>query len=251
LWRFWSGRRFDGLVATALAAALILGENTIVRGAALDSGYSGDRGYITVMPYSGMPGFSYPFIFGLFSLLFSFGKGLLFFAPGLFLVARARRARPELAPFFDLSIAFLAGLVLVFSQWWAWYGGWKWGPRFLLFASYPSSVALAVALHTQVTVPRVIAAIAIAFWTVWVGVSGVVFDLRGLDACLANGYAMEHLCWYVPDFSPLLRPLVLPPGPLVSWQKIWMLCAALVVAVLVTSRSALSNENADGPAIPP
>jgi hypothetical protein len=62
---------------------------------------------------------------------------------------------------------------------------------------------------------------------------------------------MEHLCWYVPDFSPLLRPLVLPPGPLVSWQKIWMLFAALVVAVLVTSRSALSNKNADGPAIPP
>ena len=241
LWRFRTSRRWDGFIATALAAALILGENTIVRGSPLDGGYFRDRGVITVMPYSGMPGFSYPFIFGAFSLLFSFGKGLLFFAPGLLLVARARRARPELAPFFDLSIAFLTGLVLVFSQWWAWYGGWKWGPRFLLFASYPSSLALAVALQAPAPPARMFVAIALACWTVWVGVSGVVFDLDGLDTCIANGYAMEHLCWYVPDFSPLLRPLVLPPGPLAGWQKIWMVFAGLVAAVLITSRPAVSN----------
>ena len=241
LWRLWSNRRLDGLIATAVAAALILGENTIIRGAPLDAGYFRDRGAITVMPYSGMPGFSYPFIFGLFSLLFSFGKGLLFFAPGLLLVAHARRTRPQLAPFFDLSIAFLTGLVLVFSQWWAWYGGWKWGPRFLLLASYPSSLALAVALHARASLTRRIACIAIAFWTVWVGVSGVVFDLKGLDTCIANGYAMEHLCWYVPDFSPLLRPFVLPPGPLLGWQRIWMVFAALVAAVLMTSHCAVSK----------
>jgi hypothetical protein len=40
----------------------------------------------------------------------------------------------------------------------------------------------------------------------------------------------------VPDFSPLFRPLVLPPGPLVTWQKMWMVFAALVAAVLATSR---------------
>jgi hypothetical protein len=233
-WRLWKHRRFDGLVALALAAALIMAENTIVRGSPLDGGYLRDRGVITVMPYSGMPGFSYPFIFGLFSLLFSFGKGLLFFAPALLLVARARRDRPPLAPFFDLSIVFLLGLVLVFSQWWAWYGGWKWGPRFLLYAAYPSSIALAVALHAGTTIPRTFAVLAIAAWTVWVGVSGAVFDLRGLDTCIAHGYALEHLCWYVPDFSPLLRPLVLPPGPLLAWQKVWMLFAAIVLAVLIT-----------------
>lgn len=241
VWRFLSIRRLDGFIASAVAAALVLGENTIVRGAPFNTGYLGDRGAITVMPYSGMTGFSYPFIFGLSSLLFSFGKGLLFFAPGLLLIARARRTDPQLAPFFDLSTAFLAGLVLLYSQWWAWYGGWKWGPRFLLFASFPSSLALAVALHARATRARTIAAIAIAFWTVWVGVSGAVFDLRGLDVCIANGYALEHLCWYVPDFSPLLRPLVLPQGPLVNWQKIWMVFAAVVAAVLATSRPTVSN----------
>ena len=238
MWRFWSSRTFDGFIATAVAATLILAENTIVRGAPFNAGYLLDRGAVTVMPYSGIPGFSYPLIFGAFSLLFSCGKGLLFFAPGLLTVARARRDRPQLAPFFDLSIAFLAGLVLVYAQYWSWYGGWKWGPRYLLFASYPSSLALAIALETR---SAALAAIAIAIWTVWtvwVGVSGVVFDLKGLETCIANGYALEHLCWYVPDFSPLLRPLILPPGPLVAWQKIWMSLAA-VVTIVVTTRGSL------------
>ena len=237
IWRFWSSRRFDGFTAIALTTALILAENTIVRGAPLDGGYFRDRGVTTVMPFSGLPGFSYPFILGLFSLLFSFGKGLLFFAPGLLLVLRARRNRPQLAPFFDLSVAFVIGLLLVYSSWWAWYGGWKWGPRFLLFASCPSSLALAVALHTFVNWGSRIAVVAIACWTVWVGVSGAVFDLSGLDACIENGYALEHLCWYVPDFSPLLRPFVLPPAELLLWQKAWMMLAALVVGVLITSRT--------------
>ena len=234
LYRWWSARRIDGLVATAAAAALILGENLLVRGAPLDGGYFRDRGLITVMPFSGMPGFSYPLLLGLVSLLFSFGKGLLFFAPGLLLARRARRDRPQLAAFFDLSLAFLAGLVLIYSSWWAWYGGWKWGPRFLLFAAYPSSVALAVVLHTPARWLRRIAAIAIACWTVWVGASGAVFDLASLDQCTANGYALEHLCWYVPDFSPLFRPLVLPPGARALWQKTWLALAALVMAVTIT-----------------
>ncbi len=234
LWRYWSVRRFDGFIATAAAAAMILGENTVVRGSPFDAGYFFDRGAVTVMPYSGIPGFSYPLLFGAFSMLFSFGKGLLFFAPGLLLVARARRDRPQLAPFLDLSIAFLVGLVLVYSRYWSWYGGWKWGPRFLLFASYPSSLALAVALETRASLSATLAAILIAGWTIWVGVSGTVFDLKGLETCIANGYALEHLCWYVPDFSPLLRPLILLPGPLLAWQKIWMALAAAVTIVLTT-----------------
>jgi hypothetical protein len=234
-WRFWSTRRFDGFVATALAAALILGENMLVRGSPFDGGYFRDRGLITVMPFSGMPGFSYPFVLGLLSLLFSFGKGLLFFAPALLLALRTRRDHPRLAPFLDLSLAFVAGLLLAYSSWWAWYGGWKWGPRFLLFATYPASLALAATLHSALPWPRRIAAAALACWTVWVGVSGAVFDLAGLGLCIANGYALEHLCWFVPEFSPLFRPFVLPPGALLPWQKAWMGLAVFVLAVLITS----------------
>jgi hypothetical protein len=241
MWRVWRNRRFDGAAALALATALILLENTIVRGAPLDAGYAGDHGAITVMPYSGMPGFSYPLILGVLSLLFSFGKGLLFFAPGLLLVAHARRVRPPLAPFLDLSVVFVAGLLLVYSRWWAWYGGWTWGPRFLLFAVYPSSLALAVTLRAPGTWSRSVVVTAITAWTAWVGVSGAVFGLDGLDVCIANGYALEHLCWYVPDYSPLLHPLVFPPATLTVLQQVWMIFAATVVALLLTSGPALST----------
>jgi hypothetical protein len=240
-WRIWKSRRFDGLVALGVAAGLILFENFVVRGAPLDAGYQNDHGATTVLPFSGMPGFSYPLLFGLASLLFSFGKGLLFFAPGLLLIPYARRRRPGLAVFLDLSIAFLIGLLLVYSRWWAWYGGWAWGPRFLLFAVYPSSVAIAVALSTEASWSRNLATIGIAAWTVWVGVSGAVFGLDGLDQCIANGYALEHLCWYVPEYSPLLRPLVIRPEILAHWQQGWMVLAAVILAVLITSGPVLTR----------
>jgi hypothetical protein len=239
IWRFWNQRRLDGLAALLATGALIAFENTIVRGAPLNAGYAGDHGAVTVMPFSGMPGFSYPLILGLVSLLLSFGKGLLFFAPGLLLIRRARRDRPHMAPFFDASLLFLAGLLLVYSRWWAWYGGWTWGPRFLLFAAYPSALALAITLHQPTPIHRTITAMLLTVWTVWVGVSGAVFDLSGLGECTANGYAMEHLCWYVADFSPLLRPLVLPPDTLAGWQEAWMLLAAVISGVLITAAPSL------------
>jgi hypothetical protein len=233
--RGWRARRVDGIVALAAASALILIQNTVERSAPFDGGYAGNHGATTLLPYSGMPGFSYPLILGLVSLLFSFGKGLLFFAPGVLLVRRAGRDRPRLAAFFESSMAFLAGLVLVYAKWWAWYGGWKWGPRFLLFAAYPSAFALAVALARRGSWRASLTTIGVVGWTVWVGVSGAAFDLTGLDECIANGYVLEHLCWYVPEYSPLLRPFVLPPPSLLPWQQAWMLFAAVVFAVLITS----------------
>src|SRR5205807_5306345 len=63
------------------------------------------------------------------SILFSFGKGLLFFAPGLLLVRAAWRKAPhqEARDFLAYSLLFLAGLVLVFSNCVEWSGGWTWG----------------------------------------------------------------------------------------------------------------------------
>lgn len=232
--RFWRRRRFDGFVALLSAAALIAAENFASRGDVFAAGYAGDRGYVTVLPFSGKSGFSYPMLLGVLSLLLSFGKGLFFFSPGLLLVPRARRGRPALAEFFELSVVFLAGLLLVYSRWWSWYGGWTWGPRFLLFAAYPSALALAIALDAVERPLRRAAVAAVAVWTVWVGVSGAVFDLEGLETCIENRYALEHLCWYVPEYSPLLRHFVLPPAAFAGWQLIWMGFAAVVIAVLIT-----------------
>jgi hypothetical protein len=236
--RLWKDRRLDAAMALVASVVLIAVENQLSRGSPFNTGYAGDHGYVTMLPYSGMPGFSYPLLLGVVSLLFSFGKGLFFFAPALLLIATARREQPQLARFFDWSIAFLVGLVIVYARWWAWYGGWTWGPRFLLFAAFPSALALALAVRVQGAVARSMAIVIILVWTIWVGVSGAVFDLEGLEACIENRYALEHLCWFVPEFSPLFRHLVLTPS-LVPAQQVWMVFAAITAAVLMTSGPSL------------
>ena len=233
LWRFARTRRYDGLVAVACITALVIAENTVVRGDPFATGYAGDHGHRTVMPFSGRPGFSYPLSLGIPSLLFSFGKGLLFFAPGLLLVLHARRVAPRpVAELLDAWTILVAGLVLVYAQWWSWYGGWYWGPRFLLVAVYPSALALACTLTFPVTGGRALAASALAAWTLWVGVSGVAYGLHGQDICMADNYALEHLCWYAPEFSPLFRPLAIPIG-FDRWQRAWTLVAFASAASLI------------------
>src|SRR5438874_13834631 len=72
-------RRFRYLVPMVAAAAIVVTENWLRRGDPLDQGYSGEQ-------------FSYPFILGLLAILVSFGKGLVFFIPGLLLPARKKLA---------------------------------------------------------------------------------------------------------------------------------------------------------------
>ena len=45
------------------------GMNYVVRGGFLETSYSGDQGFRTVMPFSGRSGFSYPLLPGVLSLL--------------------------------------------------------------------------------------------------------------------------------------------------------------------------------------
>jgi len=78
----WDRRQLRGILAVMFAACLVLLENAIRRGDPFEGGYSDDHGFANAMPYSGQPGFSYPLFFGVLAILFSFGKGLLFFTPG-------------------------------------------------------------------------------------------------------------------------------------------------------------------------
>lgn len=70
---------------------------------------------------------------GWIGLLFSPGKSIFIYAPPLvmsvLLWSRFRRQRPEMA---DLLAGLGIVAVLVFGTWWAWHGGWVWGPRFLV-----------------------------------------------------------------------------------------------------------------------
>jgi hypothetical protein len=216
-WQVWTTKRMRHFVPVALAAALIVLESSVRRGGPLVTGYEANAGFRTVMPYSGLPGFSYPLLLGLLAILLSFGKGLLFYAPGL-VVPIGRddgAASRNVRAYHRTSMVFLAGLVLVYAKWWAWYGGWTWGPRFFLFASVPASLAIAVHIRRGPTLrPMWLAGLSVVLGlSVWVAIDGAVFDQRNVDACVQNDYAQEFLCWYVPEFSALWRPFVAPTTP--------------------------------------
>ncbi len=210
----WDTRRLRYGLALVAALALIIGESWLRRGSVANDGYQHDNGGHTLMPFAGIPGFSYPMLLGLLAILFSFGKGLLFFTPGLFLPMRRRIAgiwgeKSPMWAMYSLWLAFVAGLILVYSKWWAWYGGWFWGPRFFLFACIPASFALA--LWTQRPSRRLslnLVALGVLALSLWVSIDGAVFNQAGLRVCTNNDYLLEAYCHFTPDYSALWRPLV-------------------------------------------
>jgi hypothetical protein len=173
--------------------------------------YNDDRGFKTLMPYSGKPGFSYPFLFGLFSMTLSFGKGVIFFAPGI--IFYSRRLLKSLHKTVSASInhwmVFVVGLILVYSKWWSWYSAWFWGPRLLFFASIPASFLIALRLKKFSKSLIVNALVFVAFLlSSWVGINGVAFGIEKLEPiCVSDNYNLEHLCWYTPEYSALWYPL--------------------------------------------
>lgn len=100
-------------------AAGLLAHNALRFGDALRFGYAGES---FGAPLAGVAG-----------LLLSPGKSALLYAPPLILAAllgrRLWRRWPELAQF--LALAWATALVF-FGAWWAWHGGWSWGPRLLV-----------------------------------------------------------------------------------------------------------------------
>lgn len=217
-----ANRRVGHLLPVLVAVLLVMLESWVRRGGPLVTGYEGNAGARTVMPYSGLPGFSYPIFFGALSILFSFGKGLLFFAPGLLLAPDcARRQAGPVRDWCEGLVWFLAGLVVVYAKWWSWYGGSFWGPRFFLIASVPASLAIAVAIQRrrELSTGAVVAVLGILSLSAWVGINGPVFNQGNLRLCSENHYALEFLCWYTPEFSVLWRPFVTPPTSF-TWQQV-------------------------------
>ena len=222
-------RRLQYILPFVLAVALIMAEAWWRRGSPFDNGYKNQA-------------FSTPFLIGLLSILFSFGKGLIFFTPGLLLpikkslAAIQKRAAGDgqnLFTVYSLWVCFLVGLILVYSSWWAWDGGWFWGPRFFLFASIPASFALAVRLHHPGTTLRVnFLTLAVLCLSVWVGLDGALFDQNTLaGVCVANNYAHIYLCQYDPAFSVLWRPF-LAHEPLSRTQLIYAIYSVGVALYL-------------------
>jgi hypothetical protein len=232
-WETVRNRRFRYLAPVVAALALIMLENWVRRGGPLVTGYAGNHGFRTIMPYSGQPGFSYPFLLGVAAILFSFGRGLLFFMPGLalWLDGRTRRlVRPAPGqPAVTLMLLFTAGLVLSYAKWWAWYGGLAWGPRFFLFAAIPASVLLAVRIWRAGRSPGADGVtLGVLVLSAWVGCAGAINDRQqALSVCSAGHYANEQLCWFTPDFSPLWQPVRQFPHLTAATTVLALYCVAI------------------------
>jgi len=201
------------------------------RGSPFDSGYKNQT-------------FSTPFLLGLLSILFSFGKGLIFFTPGLLLPIKGslhkiqkqiRGSELDFYAVYSLWVNFLIGLIIIYSSWWAWDGGWFWGPRFFLFASIPASFALAVRLHHTRTELRFNLLTLIVFClSVWVGINGAIFDQDTLaKVCVANHFAQIYLCQYVPAFSVLWRPFMVHES--LNRTQIFYIAYSVIVAIYLAA----------------
>lgn len=213
-------KRLRPLLIVAAALACVMTEAFLRYGSIFGNGYGSTRGLTTVMPYSGLPGFSYPFFFGLLSILFSFGKGIVFFIPALFLpirrvlLKRQQEHKVNLYQVYTLWICFVIGLIVVYARWWAWHGALFWGPRFFLIACLPASLALAVRLRycKDFSLLANILTLLIFGLSVWICIDGAVFQwTNGINlpaVCTADNYRYEMLCYYTPEFSPLWYPFV-------------------------------------------
>ena len=232
-WETLRNRRLRYLAPVLAAAVLIMTEDWVRRGGPMVSGYANDHGVRTIMPYSGLSGFSYPFLLGVGAILFSFGRGLLFFMPGLalWLDGRTRRlVRPAPGqPAVTMMLLFTAGLVLVYAKWWAWYGGGAWGPRFFVFAAIPASVLLAARIWRAGRSPSADAVtLAALVLSAWVGCAGAINDRAQAQAiCTAGHYQNEQLCWFTPDFSPLWQPVRQFPHLTASTTVVALYCGAV------------------------
>ena len=233
-------RRLRYVIVLVITGLLILDESLLRRGSIFVNGYAHDAGYHTFMPSSTLPGFSYPFVFGLLAILFSFGKGLIFFAPALLLPIRRTLKKWDttydlnMSQVYTLWIYFLVGLILVYSRWWAWYGGLYWGPRFFLFASLPATFALAVRLHDKETnLLTNLLTVGIYCLSTWVGICATILQGEaGMSLCMQNTYALETACHFIPEFSVLWHPLVSHPH-LNLGQKFYAVYSMLVLLYFI------------------
>ncbi len=108
-----------GLGALPFVAG-VLAHNVLRFGAMWQFGYA-DEGFTT------------PLLEGVAGLLLSPGKSVLLYAPPLILAVwlGPRLARRQPGPAGFLALAWIAALGF-YGAWWAWHGGWSWGPRLLV-----------------------------------------------------------------------------------------------------------------------
>ncbi len=173
-------------------AAGLLWHNVLRFGDPFQFGYAGES--FTTAPWRGIPG-----------LLISPGKGVFFYAPplilSLILWPRFRRAHPALGEF--LALAWMTALPF-YGIWWAWDGGWCWGPRFLV-PLIPLSGLPLIMLPRQRVWRGIAAALILA--GIVIQAVAVVTDLTPHYAALTDTAALHYDPHQMPQVAALRRVL--------------------------------------------
>lgn len=234
VWCF-NHKKYHYLLLIPIQAALIVTESWYRLGQNpfnINFGYSGVTSLSNIMPFSGTTGFSYPLVYGLLGNLFSFGKGLIFFAPGL-LLHPPKKTPTSVQKTIQYWQIFLLGAILVYSKWSAWSGGYTWGPRFLILAAFPSSLLLALNLSHPSTFKKALIIASLTIFSFWVSFAGLSYRLD--PVCEDNRYQHDYLCWFTPEFSPIFQPLT-KPQPLSSRdQVLGILILSATISVFLPS----------------
>ncbi len=225
-------RRWRYLAALPLLPLGFAVENYLKYGELYPTAYMAMQvGPHTMLPYAMGPGFSYPLFFGLLNVLFSFGRGILFFAPGLIALFHPAlwRGQDRSKEVLWASAAYMVGLTLVYAKFWAWHGGAFWGPRYFLFASLLAAFALAsLSGEEGLSPPWRTYWVGAVLLSLWVGCQGVLFGTDFLEDCFSRGHELEFVCNYVPEYSVLWRFFIV--GPPVTGRRITYLIYGLLLA---------------------
>ncbi|MGB7624004.1 MAG: hypothetical protein WBN92_16785 [Terriglobia bacterium] len=170
--------------------------------------------------------FTTPLLTGLFGLLLSPSKGLIFYAPLSILAFWALWKLRK--TFYRETFFFITVFVIVVvtnSMWWSWEGGISWGPRLLMPIIPLIAVSAAMAMEsTNWTLPAFISCAGVGIlvnllgvlvnFLVWVNAVGanqirLPLNLRGHSAYAfveqdgKRWFRPRYAMWYIPALSPI------------------------------------------------
>jgi hypothetical protein len=179
------------VIPFAIVGVILLWHNYARFGSIFDNGYGGET-------------FSTPFLVGLYGQLLSSGKSVFLYSPVIALALFTfrpffKRWAPEALVFAGI----IAVNILYYSPWWAWYGGWAWGPRFLVPVIPFFMLMIGPALENR---RMAIFTFAVLFpLGIFVNVLGVWVDFNAyMREIYAGDFANEVKYQFLPWLSPLV-----------------------------------------------